>query len=60
MIQLFTLHAPLQQCVVLLTQQVDLTQKVVVLLFQVAFQSTQELNTHIPHYAVQHCPQLDL
>lgn len=42
-IQLFALHAPLQQRVVLLTQQVDLTQEVVVLLFQVALQSTQQL-----------------
>lgn len=46
-IQLFALHAPLQQCVVLLTQQVDLTQEVVVLLFQIPFQSTQQLNIHM-------------
>lgn len=45
-VHLLTLHAPLQQRVILLTQQVDLTQEVVVLLFQVAFQSTQQLNAH--------------
>lgn len=45
MVQLLALHAPLQESVVLLTQQVDLVQKVVVLLLQVSFQSTQQLGT---------------
>lgn len=45
-VHLLTLHAPLQQRVILLTQQVDLTQQVVVLLFQVPFQSTQQLSAH--------------
>lgn len=48
-VHLLALHAPLQQRVVLLTQQIDLTQQVVVLLLQVAFQATQQLNTHKTH-----------
>lgn len=46
MVQLLALHAPFQQRVVLLTQQVDLAQQVVVLLLQVPFEATQELGAH--------------
>lgn len=52
-VQLFALHAPLQQRVILLTQHVDLTQQVVVLLLQVTFEATQELRAHTEETAIR-------